>query len=152
MHVNESRVTSCLQNTSLWIMALYGLVYMCACVCPCSCACTHMCNMPAFVRGGFQACTQTLVRRGMKMRVYVLRSCCPHAHPRLRAASILLTCASPNRDIRPQPQEGSQHHNIASQHQSKYYHVFWLYGATRTHHVWISVKRQRSLTCVHNEC
>lgn len=72
---------------------------MWACACLCSCACTHMCNMPAFVRGGFQACTQSLVRRRLRMRVYVLRSCCPHAHPRLRAASILLTCASPNREI-----------------------------------------------------
>lgn len=98
MHVNESRVTSYLQNTRLWIMALYGLVYMCACACLCSCTCTHMCNMPAFVRGGLQACPQTLVRR-MKMRVYALRSCCPHAHRRLRAASILLTYASPNREI-----------------------------------------------------
>ena len=46
----------------------------------------------------FKRAHRRLVRRRMKMRVYVLRSCCPHAHPRLRAASVLLTCASPSRE------------------------------------------------------
>lgn len=74
-------------------------MHLWVCACLCSCACTHMCNMPASVRGGFHACTQTLVSGRMNRRVYVLRSCCPHAHPRLRAASLLLTCASPHREI-----------------------------------------------------
>lgn len=72
---------------------------MWVCACLCSCACTPMCNTPASVRGGFHACTQTLVSGRMNRRVSVLRSCCPHAHPRLRAASLLLTCASPNREM-----------------------------------------------------
>lgn len=67
-----------------------------------------------------------------------------------RCLPSLNLCISQQRDIRPQPQESSQQsQQIASPHQSKYHRVFWLHGETRTHHVWISVKRRRSRTCVH---
>lgn len=77
----------------------YGLMHLWVCACLCSCACTHMCNMPASVRGGFSRVHAGACEREDEDDVYVLRSCCPHAHPRLRAASLLLTCASPNREL-----------------------------------------------------
>lgn len=129
MHVNESRVTSCLQNTRLWI---YGLVWISVHVCGCMPVqlCVHAHVQHACLRARWLSSVHTgaCEQEVLEMRVYVLRSCCPHAHPRLRAASILLTCASPNRArFARSLQESSQHHNkIASPHRSKYCRAFWL--------------------------
>lgn len=95
------------QNTWFWIMADCGLVYMWACASACAAVRAHTCGprMPPCMIAFKHAFAFPREERSIPVGgwacegVCILRSYCPHAHPQLHSASLLLTCAFPNSEI-----------------------------------------------------